>query len=109
MRDSQTMNALVTDRRMRKTPRRSALTISAHPFTQNNVIRALNFVGIVIMETTMILLLGFGLVLMAGCAAFETTPADVQQKLTHPLDGHLYDPEAAKDGGTAWWTEASAR
>jgi hypothetical protein len=94
MRDTQTMNALFTGRRVRKTPGRSAITVSAREFTQSNVISALKFVGIVIMETTMVLLLGLGLVFMAGCAAFEVTPADVQQKLTHPLDGHLYVPDS---------------
>jgi hypothetical protein len=34
------------------------------------------------------------LILMAGCAAFETTPADVHEKLTHPLNGHLYVPDS---------------
>lgn len=61
------------------------------------------------MKTTRVLLLGLGLVFMAGCAAFETNPADVQQKLSHPLNGHLYLPEPAKDGETAWWSEGSSR
>lgn len=42
------------------------------------------------MKTTMPLLLGLALIFMSGCAAFETTPKDVAQKLTHPMDGHLY-------------------
>jgi hypothetical protein len=44
------------------------------------------------LKTARVLLLGFSLVFLTGCAAFETTPADVHQKLTHPLDGHLYVP-----------------
>ena len=42
------------------------------------------------MKTTMPLVLGLALILMSGCAAFETTPRDVEQKLTHPLDGRLF-------------------
>ena len=44
------------------------------------------------MQITKVSLLGLVLMLMAGCAAFETTPEDVHQNLTHPLDGHLYVP-----------------
>jgi len=44
------------------------------------------------MQITKVSLLGLVLMLMAGCAAFESTPEDVHQKLTHPLDGHLYVP-----------------
>ena len=44
------------------------------------------------MQITKVSLLGVVLMLMAGCATFETTPEDVHQKLTHPLDGHLYVP-----------------
>ena len=36
------------------------------------------------------MLLGVWL-LLAGCAAFEQTPEDVQQKLTAPTKGHLYE------------------
>ena len=61
------------------------------------------------MKTTRVLFLGLGLVFMAGCAAFETNPADVHHKLTHPLNGHLYVPEAARDRQTAWWSEGSPR
>ena len=61
------------------------------------------------MNALRILLLGMGLLFMAGCAAFAGFPADVHQHLTHPLDGHLYDPAAARDRETAWWSEASAR
>ena len=42
------------------------------------------------MKTTVPLLLGLALIFMSVCAAFETTPKDVEQKLTHPLGGHLY-------------------
>jgi len=59
------------------------------------------------MSTAKILLLGLSLVLMAGCAAFETTPADVQQKLTHPLDGHLYDPDSTDNYQMAGWSGGS--
>ena len=44
---------------------------------------------------TMVLLMGLSLVFITGCAVFETTPEDVHQKLTHPLDGHLYIPDSA--------------
>jgi hypothetical protein len=50
--------------------------------------------SIVPMKRAMVLLFGFSLVFLAGCAAFETTPKDVEQKLTHPLDGHLYAPDS---------------
>ena len=50
--------------------------------------------GILTMKTTRRLLLGLALIGMSGCAAFETTPKDVVQKLTHPLDGHLYVPDS---------------
>ena len=50
--------------------------------------------GIVAMKATMPLLWGLALIFMSGCAAFETTPKDVEQKLTHPLAGHLYDPNS---------------
>jgi hypothetical protein len=33
------------------------------------------------------------LVWLAGCAAFEQTPQDVQQKLADPTSGKLYVPE----------------
>ena len=59
------------------------------------------------MKTTKVLLLGLVLMLMAGCAAFETTPEDVHQKLTHPLDGHLYEPDSMNNGQTAWWSGGS--
>ncbi len=49
------------------------------------------------MRTAKILLLGLGLAAMAGCATFETTPADVQQKLTHPLAGQLYEPDSTNN------------
>ena len=49
------------------------------------------------MKTARILLLGLTLGLMTGCAAFETTPADVHEKLTHPLSGHLYEPDSASN------------
>jgi hypothetical protein len=49
------------------------------------------------LKTTMLLLLGVTMIFMAGCAAFETSPEDVHQKLTHPLAGHLYVPESANN------------
>jgi hypothetical protein len=49
------------------------------------------------MKTTKFLLLGLALIFMAGCAAFETTPKDVEQKLTHPLYGHLYVPNSVNN------------
>jgi hypothetical protein len=30
-------------------------------------------------------------VALAGCAVFEQTPADVQQKFSEPTKGHLYE------------------
>ena len=45
-------------------------------------------------------------VLMAGCAAFEGFPADVHQHITHPLDGHLYDPVTMDNYQTARAPEA---
>ncbi|HUK81087.1 MAG TPA: hypothetical protein VLZ12_00480 [Verrucomicrobiae bacterium] len=48
---------------------------------------------------TMVLLMGSSLVFMTGCAVFETTPEDVHQKLTHPLDGHLYVPDSVDNRG----------
>ncbi len=30
---------------------------------------------------------------LAGCAAFEQTPGDVQQKLSDPTKGKLYVPD----------------
>ncbi len=59
------------------------------------------------MKATIVLLFGFSLVLLAGCAAFETTPADVQQHLTHPLDGNLYDPNTRENYQMAGWPGAS--
>jgi hypothetical protein len=50
--------------------------------------------GIITMKTTKVLLLALSLVFMNGCAALETTPKDVAQKLAHPLNGHLYDPHS---------------
>jgi len=47
----------------------------------------------------MVLLMGSSLVFMTGCAVFETTPEDVHQKLTHPLDGHLYVPDSVDNRG----------
>ncbi|HUK83183.1 MAG TPA: hypothetical protein VLZ12_11200 [Verrucomicrobiae bacterium] len=38
-----------------------------------------------------LLLLGLGLMLLVGCAAFETSPGDVQRKLSDPTKGHLYE------------------
>jgi len=29
--------------------------------------------------------------LLGGCAAFEQSPEDVQNKLTNPTKGHLYE------------------
>jgi len=37
------------------------------------------------------LLLSFGLLLLAGCAAFESSPEDIQRKLSDPTKGHLYE------------------
>ena len=37
------------------------------------------------------LLLSFGLLLLAGCAAFESYPEDTQRKLSDPTKGHLYE------------------
>jgi hypothetical protein len=48
---------------------------------------------------TMVVLTGLVLMVLIGCAAFETTPAAVHQKLTHPLDGHLYIPDSANERG----------
>ena len=36
------------------------------------------------------ILLGL-LVTLAGCATFEQTPEDVQNKLSNPTKGHLYE------------------
>jgi hypothetical protein len=36
------------------------------------------------------LLLGL-LAMAAGCAVFEQTPEDVQNKLSNPTKGHLYE------------------
>jgi hypothetical protein len=36
-------------------------------------------------------LLGVCLILLAGCAAFEQTPEDVQKKLAEPTKGQLYE------------------
>jgi len=41
--------------------------------------------------TMRLLLLGLGLMLLVGCAAFETSPGDVQRKLSDPTKGHLYE------------------
>jgi len=36
--------------------------------------------------------------LMAGCATFESSPEEVQQKLSDPTRGHLYERDPlAKD------------
>ena len=43
------------------------------------------------------LLLGL-LLGLAGCATFEQTPEDLQRKLSHPTEGHLYERDPlAKD------------
>jgi hypothetical protein len=52
-----------------------------------------------LLNITTTLLLGLSLLSLAGCAAFEVTPGDVHQKLTHPLDGQLYVPDAANHRG----------
>jgi len=44
-----------------------------------------------------LLLLGLGLALLVGCAAFETTPGDVQRKLSDPTKGHLYERDPTQD------------
>ena len=53
--------------------------------------------SILTMKPAMVLLFGLSLVFMAGCATFETTPEDVEQKLTHPTAGHLYVPDSANN------------
>ena len=40
-----------------------------------------------------LLLLGLLLLSLVGCAVFEQTPEDVQQKVTEPTKGKLYVPE----------------
>jgi len=42
---------------------------------------------------TLLLLMMFGLVLLAGCATFEETPQDIEKRLADPTKGHLYDPD----------------
>jgi len=44
----------------------------------------------------LLLLIG-GLALLLGCAAFETTPDDVKQKLSDPTKGHLYERDPLQD------------
>ena len=39
------------------------------------------------------ILIAVGLAWLAGCAAFEQTPGDVQQKLAEPTKGQLYIPD----------------
>jgi hypothetical protein len=44
-----------------------------------------------------LLLLIWGLVVLVGCAAFETSPEDVKQKLSDPTKGHLYERDPLQD------------
>ncbi|HUI06124.1 MAG TPA: hypothetical protein VL486_03885 [Verrucomicrobiae bacterium] len=37
------------------------------------------------------------LALVAGCAAFEQTPADLQKKLSESTHGHLYERDPLQD------------
>lgn len=37
------------------------------------------------------LILALGVILLAGCAAFEQTPEDLQKKLNGPTKGQLYE------------------
>lgn len=43
------------------------------------------------------LLMALCVVLLAGCAAFEQTPEDVQKKLSDPTGGHLYERDPLQD------------
>ena len=43
------------------------------------------------------LILILGIVVLAGCAVFEQTPEDVQQKLSQPTKGRLYERDPLDD------------
>ena len=42
------------------------------------------------------ILLALSLITLAGCAAFEQTPDDVQRKISQPAKGQLYTPEPTR-------------
>ena len=43
------------------------------------------------------LLVGLWVLLLAGCAAFEQTPEDLQKKISEPTRGQLYERDPLQD------------
>ena len=43
------------------------------------------------------LLMAMLLTLVAGCAAFEQKPGDLEKKLSEPTRGHLYERDPLQD------------